>query len=164
MTSINSRNATRHGLLAPTDTPPENALMRGLLTGSAITVAMLSVSTLMGIAAIGMTEGLAISLSSIVAGMAGGILQQIWFNPNVLGTRLSYASRIPLFGISYFAVLAICARLGSWLPPTVAAWATFAVSYLAVLAILTVVFSIKYRKQAKAYAERLAEYRKQRNR
>ena len=102
MNATNHERTQRHGLLAPSDTPPENALVRGLLTGSAITVAMLLFSTLLGIAAIGMTEGLAISLSSIIAGIAGGILQQTWFNPNVLGTRLTYASRIPLFGITYF--------------------------------------------------------------
>ncbi len=154
------RKRTRHGLLAPTDTPPETALVRGLLTGSAITVAMLLVSTLMGIAAIGMTEGLAISLSSIVAGIAGGILQQVWFNPSVLRARLPYTSRIPLFGITYFAVIATCARMGSWLPPTPEAWVTFIASYLAILAVLTAAFSYKYRKQVKAYAEHLAEYRK----
>ena len=160
MNATNHERTQRRGLLVPSDTPPENALVRGLLTGSAITVAMLLFSTLMGIAAIGMTEGLAISLSSIIAGIAGGILQQIWFNPNVLGTRLTYASRIPLFGITYFVVLAACALMGSWLPPTTEAWATFVACYLAVFFILTVLFSLRYRKQAKAYAERLAEYRK----
>ncbi|WP_273383580.1 hypothetical protein [Enorma phocaeensis] len=160
MNAIDNKSVQRHGLLAPTDAPPETALARGLLTGSAIAVAMLLISTLLGIAAIGMTPGLAISLSSIIAGMAGGILQQIWFNPNVLRVRLSYASRIPLFGITYFAILVICAQLGSWLPSTIAAWATFTVGYLAVFAILTIVFSLRYRKQSKVYAEHLAEYRK----
>lgn len=152
------------GLFVATDTPPENALVRGLLAGSAFTTAMLLISTLMGIAALGMTEGLAISLTCIVAGLLGGLLQQVWFNPRVLGLRLPYAARVPLFGITYLLVLAACAYLGRWLPPTPAAWGTFVVIYLAILVVLTGVFTHRYRRQTALYADHLAAYRRQQGR
>lgn len=153
----------RCGLFATTDTPPENALMRGLLVGSAFATAMMLVSTVIGIAVLGMTEGLAISLSCIVAGLLGGVLQQVWFNPRVLGLRLSYATRVPLFGLTYLLVLATCAYLGRWLPPTPGAWGTFVLTYLAILVVLTVAFMRRYRRQMALYTNRLAAYRRQQN-
>lgn len=150
----------RTGLLAPSDPPVRSALREGALVGSAISTALLLASILFAALTVGMDEGLLICLTCIVAGVAGGLLQQVWFNPRVLRARLPYSARIPLFGLSYLAVLVGCALTGGWLPPTTGAWISFVVTYLVVLVAMTLVCRRSYRRQLAEYARRLEEYRR----
>lgn len=148
------------GLLALVDEPPRTALAAALSTGCVTATALLLPSTLVGIAAQGMSEGLAICLSCIAAGLAGGLLQQLWFNPNVLRLRLAYPARIAWFGCTYLAALAGCALLGGWLPAgEPGAWVAFVAMYLAILGVLTLLFTRRYRRELDEYAVRLAAYR-----
>ncbi|MGN0287924.1 MAG: hypothetical protein ACI4B6_09715, partial [Atopobiaceae bacterium] len=96
---------------------------------------------------------------SVVLGMlAGGVLQQLWFN-FVPSMRLSYARRIAGFGVTYFVVLAGCAVLGEWLPVGIPlAWAGFAGLYLVVLAVLTVVFTVALRRRSSEYQRALDRF------
>lgn len=138
------------------------AMWRGLSTGCVFAVAMLTVSCGMGIAFAGMNEGMALCLSCVSAGVSGGLLQQLWFNPRVLGARLSYPVRIALFAICYLGVLAACAQLGAWLPPLPEAWASFVACYLVILAVLTVAYTVRYRSELHDYEQSLNAYRAQR--
>lgn len=148
------------GLLAPSDPPARSALREGALVGSAISTALLLASIISAALTVGMNEGLLICLTCIVAGLAGGLLQQVWFNPRVLGARLPYPTRVPLFGLSYLAVLAGCALAGGWLPPMVGPWVLFLILYLVILATMTLVYRRSYRRELSEYARRLEEYRR----
>lgn len=103
------------------------------------------------------------SLGSIIAsGIACGLLQQVWFNPNVLGLRIAYPWRIAGFGITFYAILAPCAWFGGWVPHLAGPWVTFTVLYLVVLAVMTTAFTRAFRRQRAAYDERLAAYHRRR--
>lgn len=144
------------------DREPKNSMSgavgAGFFTGSMWAVCMLLVCTIVGIAFSGFNRGLAICLSLIIAGIAGGILQQVWFNYRAT-RRFTYGMRLFLFGITYLVVLAACALMGNWLPAgNPYAWITFVVIYLVVFAVMTVcighsltVRSIEYKKQLDAY-------------
>lgn len=153
----------RRGLLSPVEEPPRTSLAAGLSMGCVIAVVMLLATTFAGIAAFGMSKGLAICLSCIVAGVAGGLLQQVCFNPRVLGLPWGYPARVALFGIAYLAALVPCAWLGGWLPVDVpGAWISFVVIYLVILGACTFGLSRRYRRQRAAYAECLDAYRARR--
>lgn len=152
----------RRGLLATSESPEQPAVVSGLLSGSAIAVAMLVASILTGAVSAGITPMMALLLSIVVAGIAGGLLQQVWFNSKVLRIEWSYPARVAAFGLSYFVVLAACAWVGEWLPREASTWAVFVATYLAVLAVLTAFFSHIYRRQASEYAKGLSDWRARR--
>lgn len=155
----------RRGLLSLVEEPPRTSLAAGLSMGCVMAVVVLLAVTLAGIAASGMSQGLAICLSCIVAGVAGGLLQQVCFNPRVLGLPWGYPARVALFGIAYLAALVPCAWLGGWLPVDVpGAWITFVIIYLVILGACTFGFSRRYRHERAAYAERLDAYHARRAR
>lgn len=133
----------------------------GALMGSAVTVVMLALSLAIGAAFGQWNEGMAYCLSFIIAGVAGGVLQQAWFNPGV-SLRLKYPARMCGFAFTYLVVLAGCACLGSWLPMHAAAWVEFVGTFAVFFAIISLVFSLRYRKEGGTYNELLAEYRAKR--
>lgn len=153
------------GLLIRMEEPPRTALAAALSSGCAITVVTLLITTLMGVVFSGMSEGLAISLTIIVAGMAGGLLQQLCFNHRVLRLHVSEPARVALFGVAYLAVLVPCAVAGGWMPSDVpGAWMTFGCIYLVILAACTLFFTWRRRRQNAEYARRLESYRARRGR
>ena len=137
------------------------AVVSGLLMGSAYAVFM----TVLGIALSfvfeggPVTDGRVMGLTFIAAGLAGGLLQALWFSIGLHGS-LSYPMRILGFGLTYFGVLAACAAAGGWLPQGVpGAWASFSISYLAILAVCTVVIGARLRRTRASYDELLKRYR-----
>ncbi len=139
------------------------AMAMGAFVGSAWAVAAVVVWAVAGAVARGGLDGTARwVLSVVVAMLAGGILQQLWFNFRATA-RLSYAGRIAGFGLTYFAILAGCAALGSWLPAgNPWAWVSFAVLYLMVLAALTIVFTVAFRRRSEEYQRVLDGFRSRR--
>lgn len=102
------------------------------------------------------------ALAFLAAMVAGGVLQQLWFNFQP-ALRFGYGARVAGFGLTYFAVLASCAALGSWLPEgDPLAWAGFAAIYLALLAALTLVFTCAFRKSRAEYQEVLDRFHERR--
>lgn len=138
------------------------ALGTGFYTGSTYAVGTLFVTLLAGIGFAGPTAGILLSLSVLVAGLACGILQQIWFNWE--GTlRWSYPVRLAWFGVTLFASLAACAWLGGWVPKgNLWAWLIFSLVFLAILAVLTVVIGHSLRRQGVDYKRQLEDYRSRR--
>lgn len=93
-----------------------------------------------------------------LACLAGDVLQQLWFNFRP-ASRLGYAGRVAGFGVTYFVALAGCALLGQWLPvEQPPAWAGFAGIYLAIFAVLTVVFTVAFRRKREEYQEVLDRF------
>ena len=138
--------------------------LRGLAAGSMVSVLMLLAAC--GIEAIAgrWNQGLSWCASAIAAGLAGGILQQLWFGYSVL-TKPSYPVRVAGFGLSYYLVLAACSFLGGWFPTENAgAWASFTFLYLVLLTAITAGFTIAFRVQGASYTQRLEAYRKRNSR
>ena len=138
------------------------AVMVGVFTGSLWAVVAFLVWAIATTVAQGPVESTRYTLSVIAAMLAGGIFQQLWFNYRV-SSKLDYRARLLGFGFTYFAVLATCAWLGQWLPVANPwAWMSFAITYLVVLALLTLLFSRVYSRRSLSYQQALEEYRSRR--
>lgn len=138
------------------------AIAMGVFTGCTWAAAGLIIWAISDIAAQGPTSSTLWMLSFLLAMAAGGILQQLWFN-FAPAQRFSYGTRIAGFGLTYFAVLALCALLGAWLPAgSPSAWAVFAAIYLAVLAVLTLVFTRIFRRRRTEYQDALDRFHTER--
>lgn len=146
-----------------TDCSPSGIVARGVLVGSLISVITIAAFCAVSAARGQWNQGMAWCVSTIVAGIAGGLLQQLWFSYSV-PVRLSYPARIGGFGLTYFVVLAACAAAGSWIPRGEPwAWLSFALTYLVVLAVTAAAYAIAFRRQGASYTERLEAYRRQRS-
>lgn len=138
------------------------ALRFGMLTGSAITVVMLLLALALGAGFGQWNQGMAYCLSFIVAGVAGGVLQQAWFNPNVM-LKIRYPARMVGFALTYLIVLSGCSYFGAWMPmDNPGAWIGFIGIFAVIFATISIIFSIRYRKEGSTYDELLAEYRAKR--
>jgi hypothetical protein len=137
------------------------AIAMGVFIGSSWAVAAViacGIAMLVGGAA---TADIRWILSIVLGMLAGGILQQLWFNFRP-ALRIAYGRRIAGFGITYFLILALCALLGSWLPEGIPeAWAGFAGLYLLILSILTLAFSFAFRKRSEEYQDLLDRFHKE---
>ena len=145
-----------------TSTPltTKSLIARGFFSGSGIAVIMLVLLIAIGCAFDGINQDEIMCLTIIAAGVAGGLLQQLWFNIR-LNSRMGYPTRLAGFGLTYFAVLAGCAYVGTWLPTDNPwAWASFAVTFLVILAIVTAVITHFIKRNGATYNQLLAEYRK----
>ena len=77
--------------------------------------------------------------------------------------RMAYPARLVLFGVCPYAALCALAFIFAWIPVSnPGAWVTFTVVYLAILAVLTLVFNAKLSRETRELNDRLAEYRKSR--
>ncbi|WP_051353659.1 hypothetical protein [Atopobium fossor] len=137
-------------------------MLRGAAQGCVLAVVMLVVGVLLDYVMKGSFLHNNLIASIIVAGVAGGILQEFWFDYDTkILASLHYTLRILGFGLSYFVVLFGCAWFGMWLPVTnIAAWVTFVILYLLILAMHTIVINAAFKKQGGTYVEQLEEYRK----
>lgn len=134
------------------------AIAMGVFVGSSWAVAAVIACSLAMLVEGSATADLRWILSIVFGMLAGGILQQLWFNFRP-ALHMSYGGRIAGFGISYFLVLALCALLGSWLPDGMpAARAGFAGLCLSTLAILTLAFTYAFRKRSAEYQDQLGRF------
>ena len=135
------------------------AVTMGLFVGSAWAVAaILAWVVAQAAASGGLDESTSGAASWVLACLAGGVLQQLWFNFTPT-SRLGYGGRVGGFGVTYFVALTGCAVLGLWLPvDQPLAWARFAGIYLAILAVLTVVFTMAFRRKRAEYQEVLDRF------
>lgn len=100
--------------------------------------------------------------SILAAGVAAPALQLVFFTPAVI-RRMAYPARLALFGACLYATLCALAFIFAWIPVNnPGAWITFTVVYLAILAVLTLVFNAKLSRETRELNDRLAEYRKAR--
>ena len=159
------RRLSRRGLLAPADEVPANALAMGLSAGCCISTALVLAAAIGDLVAGASFITAGVCMGCVAAGLGTGVLQQVFFNPRVLGPGLPYPARTALFGLCDLAVIAGSAWFGGWVPRDMpGAWITFVVAYLAILALLTIALGRVYRGQEARYAEGLAAYRSRRSR
>ena len=90
---------------------------------------------------------------------AAVIMQLVFFTPLVI-KRIGYAARVALFGACFYAVLTPLAALFGWFPTDIpGAWITWTVIYVVILAFMTVLFTLIYRRETKALNEKLERYK-----
>lgn len=107
-------------------------------------------------------QGIYYCWSILAACVAASALQLVFFTPAVI-RRMAYPARLALFGACLYAVLCALAFIFAWVPASnPGAWVTFTVVYLAILAVLTLVFNAKLSRETRELNDRLAEYRKSR--
>lgn len=105
-------------------------------------------------------QGIYYCWSILAACVAASALQLVFFTPAVI-RRMAYPARLALFGACLYAVLCALAFIFAWVPASSpGAWVTFTVVYLAILAVLTLVFNAKLGRETRELNDRLAEYRK----
>ena len=107
-------------------------------------------------------QGIYYCWSILAACVAASALQLVFFTPAVI-RRMAYPAHLALFGACLYAVLCALAFIFAWVPASnPGAWVTFTVVYLAILAVLTLVFNAKMSRETRELNDRLAEYRKSR--
>lgn len=100
--------------------------------------------------------------SILAACVAAPALQLVFFTPVVI-RRMAYPARLALFGVCLYATLCALAVFLGWFPVSdPGAWVTFTIVYLAILAVLTLVFNAKLSRETRELNDRLAQYRKSR--
>ena len=107
-------------------------------------------------------QGIYYCWSILAACAAAPALQLVFFTPAVI-RRMPYPARLALFGVCLYAALCALAVFLGWFPVSdPGAWVTFTVVYLAILAVLALVFNAKLSRETRELNDRLAEYRKSR--
>ncbi|WP_058270976.1 hypothetical protein [Olsenella massiliensis] len=140
------------------DTTLGKTVGHGILSGGLVTVIMLVIYVIVQQAMSGPSASGTIILSFVAAGLAGGILQQLWFVSQG-AMRFSYPTRIFGFGSTYLIVLVGCAVWGAWLPVHLPmAWVEFVITYLVILGIMTLVMGAVFKRRGADYTARLDEY------
>lgn len=92
--------------------------------------------------------------------VAAAALQLVFFTPTII-RRMPNALRSALFGLCLYAVLAVTAVAMGWFPShNLMAWVSFTITYLLIFAVLSVIFSLSYKRQQRELDEKLAEYRR----
>ncbi len=72
---------------------------------------------------------------------------------------LAHPARIVGFGAATLPALVPCAVLGRWLPAgNLGTWISFAVIYLAILAVMTIICTLYYRRASDNLDEALTRY------
>ena len=144
-------------------TPAENLaeLARSICIG--FTVAMIALLAWGTCFADGTTkQGIYYCWSILAVCVATSVLQIVFFTPAVI-SRMAYPVRLALFGVCLYATLCALAAFLGWFPMSnPGAWVTFTVVYLAILAVLTLLFNAKLTRETRKLNEGLAEYRKSR--
>ena len=107
-------------------------------------------------------QGIYYCWSILAACVAASALQLVFFTPAVI-RRMPYPARLALFGVCLYAALCALAVFLGWVPVSdPGAWVTFTVVYLAILAVLALVFNAKLSRETRELNDGLAEYRKSR--
>ena len=107
-------------------------------------------------------QGIYYCWSILAACVAASALQLVFFTPAVI-RRMPYPARLALFGVCLYAALCALAVFLGWFPVSdPGAWVTFTVVYLAILAVLALVFNAKLSRETRELNDGLAEYRKSR--
>jgi len=98
----------------------------------------------------------------LIFSCAGTFLQYLAFTDRII-KKMRYSSRMIVFAVPFFAILASLAVFFEWFPLESGYWLTFTVIYLLVFTVMIVGFEIYYRAQGKKYDGLLGQYRKQKD-
>lgn len=120
--------------------------------------AFIAVGSLVAMAFAGPQPGLVMTWTLLLAAVAFAVLQSVWFTDRFI-RNLAYPARIFGFGVTAFAVLALCAWLGGWFPMDEPwAWITFAVIYLAILAACCIGYQVYFKRTSGSFDAALRDY------
>ncbi len=103
--------------------------------------------------------GIIMCLSIGVGMLICAVLQSVFFTP-VLIKRMGYGPRLALFGVCLYALLAAFGAVFDWFPAdNMGAWVGFTITYLVILALMTVLFTAINRRNIKALNDGLARFK-----
>lgn len=107
--------------------------------------------------------GILMCISIGVAMFVCAVLQLIFFTP-VVFKRMSYPFRLTLFGVSLYIVLALYGAYFNWFPADNAgAWVAFTLTYLVILALMSIIFTLINKRETKALNDGLADFKSTQN-
>lgn len=110
------------------------------------------------IAFTGPQYGLVMTLTLLLASAAFSALRGLWFTDKLI-RRLAYPVRILGFGLTAFAMLALCAWLGGWFPMDNGwAWASFVAIFLGILAVACIAYQVYFKMTVGSFDEALRKY------
>ena len=97
----------------------------------------------------------------LVASVCVSFLQWLFFASPALG-KLRYTIRLLLFTVTLFPVLAAIAWFGGWVPrDQLGAWVLFAVIFLAITGLMTLMYEVIFRITGRRFDQRLEEYHRE---
>lgn len=103
--------------------------------------------------------GIIMCLSIGVGMLVCAVLQSVFFTP-VLIKRMGYGPRLALFGVCLYVLLAAFGAIFDWFPAdNIGAWVGFTITYLVILALMTVLFTAINRRNIKALNDGLARFK-----
>lgn len=103
--------------------------------------------------------GIIMCLSIGVAMLICAVLQLIFFTP-ILIKHMGYVWRLSFFGICLYVILALYGAAFSWFPAdNLGAWIAFTVTYLIVLAFMSVIFTFINKRNIKTLNKKLTEFK-----
>lgn len=103
--------------------------------------------------------GILMCISIGVAMFVCAVLQLIFFTP-VVFKRMSYPLRLTLFGICLYVILALYGAYFNWFPADNAgAWIAFTITYLVILALMSILFTHINKRDIKTLNESLANFK-----
>lgn len=133
-------------------------LKQSLMKACVMFTIFMLIGSLIAIAFAGPQQGLIMTLTLMLAAIAFAFLQSLWFTDKLI-KHLTYPLRIFGFGVTAFAVLLVCAALGSWFPmDNPGAWITFTAIYLVVLVLCCIGYQIYFKRTVGSFDEALRHY------
>ena len=98
-------------------------------------------------------------LSLLLLCLSGTAIQMVCFTDRLI-RRMRYPRRMLLFGALFLPLISLCALIFHWFPTSsAAAWGVFLGVFIAVFALMTLIFEIHYYLAGKRYAGLLGAYR-----
>ena len=142
-----------------TKTPAENAQTFALTLCVGFTVTMIICLIFATVfAGDEAKQGIGYCWSILASCAVAAALQFIFFTP-VFIKRMAYPTRLAIFGVCLYAVLAAVAVAMNWFPvDMVGAWVSFTITYLVMLAGATAFFHFKAKREEHLLNEKLDEY------
>lgn len=132
-------------------------IVRTLVAGCIVFTAMYVISLPFAYIFSGPNEGLDMSVGMLVAGVTIAALQGFWFS-GVFLKRTRYSFRLAGFAITCVVGVLACGWLAGWFPRDVGFLASFLVVFLVIFGLITLGYSIYFRKTAGSYQQALDEY------
>jgi len=124
---------------------------------------MMTFSLVSGYIFSGANAGMNLATSILIASFATAVLQAFWFSGAFLKTT-RYAFRMIGFAVMLCPSLFACGWFGGWFPQRLDSAAVFAGIFVVIFAVVSVGYSVYFKKTAGSYEQALKNYRESQTR
>ncbi|WP_139653475.1 DUF3021 domain-containing protein [Raoultibacter phocaeensis] len=132
---------------------------RAAVTACVLFTAIMVMSLPFAYAFAGPSEGLNMSVGMLAAALAAALLQGFWFS-GVFFARMRYTVRLAGFALTAAPAIYLCGWIAGWFPQRIEAAVGFFAIFLVLFAVISVGYTLYYRKIAGGYDKALEAYRK----